>query len=482
VYIIFAVLAFLSLAGFLFWSSWVYRIGYPLDDAWIHQTYARNFAQTGQWTFSPGNTSGGSTGPLWGFLLAFFHVIQLPELAGTAILGWFFLFLAGAYTVKLVFAFEPEPKINRILVGVIVFFEWHLVWSAGSGMETLLFGLMALIVVSRIKDSERKVWLTGFFAGISVWIRPGGLTLIAPVLFVLAFSNIDQKLKKIVQALIGFLIPVIPYFLFNYFVIGDFWPNTFFAKQAEYVELTNQPLLKRFWTVVYQLLVGVGVLLLPGFVRKVYLAVKDRDWYSIGAFCWVIGYISIYAFKLPVDYQHGRYVMPVLPIFLGFGIAGCAGWLAWNTDVVWRRIVGRVFWVSVGLISFAFWLRGANAFAYDVAVIETEMVSAAKWINENLDEEAIVAAHDIGALGYFGNREIVDMAGLISPDVIPIIRDEKALSAYLSKQEVDFLMTFPNWYQTLNTGRPVVYQTDGKFAPKFGSGNMTVYRWEIDNE
>lgn len=480
--IIFAVLGFLSLAGYFFWCSRVYGLGYPLDDAWIHQTYARNFAQTGQWTFSPGKTSGGSTGPLWGLLLAILHLVQLPEVVGTAFLGWFLLFLTAVYTVKLVWVIEPEITISRIFVGGIILFEWHLVWSAGSGMETLLFGLLALIVIIRINDLVREVWLTGLIAGISVWVRPGGLTLIAPVLFVLAFSDIDQKWNKIAQALIGFLVPIIPYFLFNFFIIGDIWPNTFFAKQAEYVELTKQPLLDRFWTVGYQLLVGVGLLVLPGFIRNMYLAIKDRDWCSMGALCWVVGYISIYAFKLPVDYQHGRYVMPVLPIFIGFGIAGSADLLLWNSDETWRRIAGRVLWVSVGLTGFAFWLQGANAFATDVAVIETEMVAAAKWIDQNLDDHAVVAAHDIGALGYFGNRQIVDLAGLISPDVIPIIRDEKALADYLTEQDVDYLMTFPDWYRTLDKHQSVVYQTDGKFAPKFGSGNMTVYRWGTDNE
>ena len=35
--------------------------GFPLDDSWIHQTYARNLAQTGQWAFVPGVPSAAST-------------------------------------------------------------------------------------------------------------------------------------------------------------------------------------------------------------------------------------------------------------------------------------------------------------------------------------------------------------------------------------------------------------------------------------
>ena len=40
------------------------RYGYfsfPLDDAWIYQVYGRNLAESGQWAFTPGVPSTGST-------------------------------------------------------------------------------------------------------------------------------------------------------------------------------------------------------------------------------------------------------------------------------------------------------------------------------------------------------------------------------------------------------------------------------------
>jgi hypothetical protein len=89
----------------------------------------------------------------------------------------------------------------------------------------------------------------------------------------------------------------------------------------------------------------------------------------------------------------------------------------------------------------------------------------------------LIAAHDIGALGYFSERELVDLAGLISPEVIPFIRDESALENFLTLKEVGYLMTFPNWYPSLTSQAQLIYQTQGLFSPKLGGENMAVYQW-----
>ena len=39
--------------------------GFPLDDAWIHQTYARSLASGQGWVYAGGPPSAGSTSPLW---------------------------------------------------------------------------------------------------------------------------------------------------------------------------------------------------------------------------------------------------------------------------------------------------------------------------------------------------------------------------------------------------------------------------------
>ena len=51
--------------------------GFPLDDAFIHQTYARNLALRGAWSYSAGEVSAGSTSPLWTVLMAGGHVLRV---------------------------------------------------------------------------------------------------------------------------------------------------------------------------------------------------------------------------------------------------------------------------------------------------------------------------------------------------------------------------------------------------------------------
>jgi hypothetical protein len=106
------------------------------------------------------------------------------------------------------------------------------------------------------------------------------------------------------------------------------------------------------------------------------------------------------------------------------------------------------------------------------------MVDTARWVAANTPPGSRVAAHDIGALGYFGQRPLIDLAGLITPDVIPFIRDEQRLGQFLDKQQADYLVTFPAWYPRLVEGREVEYSGDQPYSSQLGGEHMRVYRWQ----
>ena len=76
-----------AVAGYLAWTYASGLLGFPLDDAWIHQTYARNLAQSGQLAYLPGQPSAGSTSPAWSFLLSVSYLLGLDFRVWAFLLG-----------------------------------------------------------------------------------------------------------------------------------------------------------------------------------------------------------------------------------------------------------------------------------------------------------------------------------------------------------------------------------------------------------
>jgi len=490
---ILATLSALSLGGYLLFSHLFLRIGFPLDDAWIHQTYARNLALQGEWTFLPGQPSGGSTGPLWGALLALGHALNLGPYIGTFTLGWLSLFGMGFFGVLIFPYLCPERKDWALWAGVLLMLEWHLVWAAGSGMETLLFALLvtvslgSLVVIDarsrRLAHIPGKwTWLgIGALIGLSVWLRPDGITLAAPA--VLLVVTLRMPWREVIKGWlfigVGFVVLFAPYLLFNYQLAGTWWPNTYFAKQAEYAFLQQIPFWKRWLDQAILPLVGVGALLSPGYVLILGSSVKRRRWSMLVPALWMFGYLVMYAWRLPVTYQHGRYIIPMMPVFFLWGFAGLAKFVQPNAENLFVRVLNRAWMLTTAALLLAFWWVGARAYARDVAVIESEMVAIAHWIAENTPPDALVATHDIGALGYFADRDLIDLAGLISPEVIPYLWDGERLGEYLNARGADYLVTFPGWYPTLTTPLTPIFQTDAPYSPDLGGENMAIYPWRI---
>ena len=476
------ILALLSLGGYLAVSAEIYGLGFPLDDAWIHQVYARNVAEQGVWRFSGAESSGGSTGPLWSALIAVWYVLGVSPLWGTYIFGWLMLWMvgsAGMFLYRSLFL-DDGSRWGDVLAGAALILEWHLVWAAGSGMETLLFTLLVLLILLLILRSDLRSWvLTGALIGLSIWVRPGGVTLLFVLVFGLALGrgSPKQRLRRSGFGLLGFAGFFLPYLGFNYWIAGAAWPNTFFAKQAEYAALRQIPLINRIGQLSIQPLTGPALVLLPGVLLTLIYLIRSRRWTALAGLCWAGGYTLMYSIRLPVSYQHGRYLVPVIPVLILFGWGGLMNWIGKSSFEGWRYIISRA-WVGIlVLILGIFWGLGAKAYGRDVGVIETEMVRTAVWIDLRLEDNAVLGAHDIGALGYFTGNKIVDLAGLVSPDVIPFIRDEKQLARYLDAQGADYLVAFPGWYPELTAQSHPIYQSGGRFAPQFGSDHLTVYQW-----
>lgn len=463
-----------ALAGGLYFAAaaLTFRAGFPLDDAWIHQTYARNLVQTGQWAFVPGQPSAGSTAPLWSALLAVGHWLRLPPLLWVWLLGWGTLVLLGGAGESAFRALVADYRPRWPWVGLLLVLEWHDIWAAFSGMETALYALGVFWVLTRLLLPRCGAASLGLVVGWLVWLRPDALTLVGPVLWTILLADIPRtpKMKQVTAFLLTLGVPVAFYALFNLLLDGAVLPNTFYAKQAEYLVLRQIPFWRRWLAQFSTPLIGAGLLLLPGWLWWLWQAVQRRDWAALGLALWMTGYLTIFALRLPVTYQHGRYQMPVMPVFFWTGAWGL--WRAADWRGRWTPLVISAWRLSLVGILTGFLLAGAMSYGRDVAFIEQNMVETARWVAANLPEDALIAAHDIGALGYFAPRPILDLAGLVSPDVISFIRDEARLAAWLDARGAEFLIVPPGkWYEALPLEQERVYCAPWPTSP------MCVYRW-----
>jgi hypothetical protein len=237
-----------------------------------------------------------------------------------------------------------------------------------------------------------------------------------------------------------------PYLAFNLRTSGAIWPNTFYAKQVEY--LSDWPLPVRFWRVVSPTLAGAQVLLLPGFAYAGYLLIRRRVWPALLPLAWWLAMLSVYALRLPVNYQHGRYVIPTIPWLLIYGTWGTALVLRPRSPSLIVRVLSRGTPVAIALLAVLFWGRGALAYGDDVGFIEGEMMAMARWIDENAPVDAIIAVHDIGGVGYLTDRPLLDLAGLITPEVIPIMTDAEKLADWMFERGAEYAVFFPDFSST----------------------------------
>ena len=474
--LVIAIVALIAVGYYLLVSASIFRIGFPLDDAWIHLTYARNLAQHGEWAFRLGERSAGSTSPLWTVLLSIGFLLHLAPYVWTFFLGWVVLSLLGIQAENIARRSIELYKPRLPWVGLFFVLAWHLTWSAVSGMETLLHGFLVLVVLGALLEGSRRYLTLGLLAGLSIWVRPDGLTLLGPILFTafLTESSWSARGQAISKTLIGFGTLFFLYLLFNLALSGNPMPNTFYAKQAEYQMFwLTKPLLERITQYLWPILASPFIVLVPGMILWFIKIIHTKNWGAISGVIWLIGYIGIYFTRLPA-YQHGRYIIPALPILYLWGMLGLVGFV--TSPNANKRIV-FLWQVLTGVLCLVFGFIAARQNAYDVYLIESEMVVTAQWVEQNVPPDALLAVHDIGALGYHVENPILDLAGLITPEVVPFIRDEDRLAEYFDSNSVDYLIVFMSEYPQLTSQRTPLFVAGLEDDPVGIENDMQVYKW-----
>lgn len=475
--LILAGIVLFSVTFYLFLSAKVYRIGFPLDDSWIHQTYARNLARFGEWSFIHGHPSAGSTSPLWTFLLSLAYLCNLSPYIWTFGLGAFFLFAIAVTVENSLRLLIPFYQPAYPYAGILFALEWHLIWAALSGMETILFIFIILLLIQKLLLGSRNYLAEGLLIGLSIWVRPDGLTLMGPVLLLVLIQeeNLAGRSRGLLNLFLGFVSLFFPYLIFNLVISSNPMPNTFYAKQAEYSLWQATPLGLRFFYFSLQFFQGAALILLPWFIFILFREISKRHWGVILASCWIFGFILIYVTRLPV-YQHGRYLLPALSVYLFIGVMGSIESMRIFMDKH-EEINKSLSLIALTLTLVGAFVYGGITYSRDTAYVEEQMVDTASWISKHIPATDNIAAHDIGALGYFCQNNIIDLAGLITPEIIPIMHNNPLILSYLNSHDVKYLVAFPNWKPELTFKSSELFTANHNFDDH--QFDLTVYQWRM---
>lgn len=401
---------------YLVLSNWAY------DDPFITYRYVKNLSSGMGFVYNPGQHVLSTTTPLFTLILAGLSFLwaDLPHLANP--LGAFCIALGAIFIYALARCWKA-PWVGW--VGLLLYPTFPLIPNT-LGSETPLYLMLCLGAFAFY--AQKRYLLTASFAALSVLTRPDGIL----IPFILGIDYLFQQptdyLKQpriLLQTLpwraIGiFVLLMSPWFIFAWIYFGNPLPVTLAAKQHQ----GAMPISQRFGPGFISVLQGfssqwpywVGmVLALAGIT---WCIIKARRWVLFLA--WPILYFAAYAF-LGVS-RYFWYYAPLVPGFLvlvGLGLTAIHHLVEHFTGNYFSRYpwfsasLSGFLLISLALFQFgSLWQLRSNADPRFPVYRDIGL-----WLKENSPPEAQIGTIEVGIIGYFADRSMLDFAGLIYPQV-----------------------------------------------------------------
>ena len=451
--------------------------GFPLDDSWIHLHFARNIAEGAGFSYNPGVPVAGSTAPLWTLLLALGAFVFGSSLAMVKAIG----VMASLGTTIVVRRAAIAWGASRLgAFGAAVGLGWTgaMAWGALSGMEVTLAAL--LVAASLFAHARGRDVSTALWAALATVARPEALILI-PLLAVARPLTIRRALlfAGITAAVLA------PFVSFSLATVGSPVPATASAKieggLLGWLSGVREPARETWLSRPAEFFGGwIGWLwrtdwLLPLGLLAALVLVWRRPGRALA-----IPALALVAHPLAMAlcapyrdpaFQEGRYSTHLLPVaFLVLAVA-------LGERLTRSRVAILVVYLALAMISLS---PAAARYGWAVQNINAMQVHLGRWVDEHLPRRETIALNDIGAIAYLSRREVIDLVGLVSPDVLPYRRaGEAGILRYLTERCPGHVIVFPAWFPQMTARRDLlepVYRVRLDHNTVAGADEMVVYR------
>jgi hypothetical protein len=383
---------------YLAFRHWAY------DDPFITFRYADNLRSGLGFVYNPGEYVLSTTTPLYALLLAGLGHLwsDLPHMSNlisalSLALGGVFIYLIGQ---------QWREPLAGLFAGIL--FPFFPLMISTFGAETGFYVMLILGAFALYAKGQHQGAMA--LTALATLTRAEGILVAA----VLGVDLLVRQRRIPWQPLFLFALLVIPWYLFSWFYFGSPFPVTLAAKQhqgqmaiSEGFALgflrqlrgyAHQPL---YWVHGTLGLLGVG-----------YAISTARQWLPL--LTW--GALYLVSYTLLGVTRYFWYYAPLVPVILvlvGLGATAVSRWLLPRLTQKRRNVVLLIcllllLWPQAEGLEYLHGHLDPRAHIYQEVGL---------WLAQNTPSEATVGTLEVGIIGYYANRHMIDFAGLIQPDV-----------------------------------------------------------------
>ncbi|MEI8134274.1 MAG: hypothetical protein WCH46_04230 [bacterium] len=433
-------------------------IGAPLDDTYIHCRYAENLLSGHGYSFNPGQVVSADTSPLWVVLIAFgglftnhLHIAAIMLSA----LAWLLLAPAVYRIARYVFLWD---KTFSLMAAIAMLLSPRLLVMNLSGMETTLATLLVLIAVElHIRSREMNIirLREAFVLACGIALRPEFYFLVVLVLIDWGYCLLKKKgsFREFSFFLVPIAISAVLVFSIPYFESGTLLYHSSIVQGAGFRFPPDFYYILRSYYILFAPMEWLSIIVVIQLFRFKFPKVNG---YSVMPIAFMLLLPIVQAFVAPQFRHFGRYVFPLLPIALLY-LVGIVRANILRESGNLNKTFSSSKWTVLGYVALAtlysmpMAVKWTNVYANSVSNINDQHIAVVDWVKSNSTSSDMIAADDVGALGYFTKRNLIDLTGLVSPEFYPLQRDQKLVWSQARKQGANLFIIYrrlnPTFYE-----------------------------------
>lgn len=409
-----------------------------VDDAFITFRYSRNIVEGHGFVYNPGTRTLGTTTPLFTLLMA-----SAGWLTGSDDYPWFALIASAAADAlsAVLLALLVRRLAGHAVPGVIVGALWAInpvsVTFAVGGMETSV-AILWMVAAAFAYVAGRERWMA-FLAALGVLTRVDTLLWVGPLLahqLLVAWRAGRGWARVPWRSWSVFLATLAPWYLFSAAYFGTLLSRSLSAKRVAYIVDDFQALVRLFQQMATPFFenkafgvpgIAVGIVLYPALAAVGTLYVVKRQPRALPFLLYPWLYVAVFSAMNPLIFRW--YLAPLLPpyfVAIVLGVWALAGALA---EAVRRPRLALTATAPLGALFVALslnaWVlhpdhgtdRPAPEMAWHKIELNYRRMGDILRSDYGVSETTVVAAGDIGAVGYYSRAHILDTVGLVTPEM-----------------------------------------------------------------